>query len=120
MLDMIATGLGWLESQRQAHMSTSVAYEDSAHYRHEGIAATWARTDFTVEDREGVQTGGTITDFILPADALDGRDPKPGDTIEAGGTVYEVAAFGQDANGWRWVSPHREALRVHAVEVRDI
>ncbi len=114
MRDMIADGLAWLDGQRLAHMSRNVLYIADGTPRE--IAATIARTDFTVEDSDGTQTGGTIVDFIVAADALP-LDPKPGDRIMVGAAAYEVAQFGSDSSGWRWTSGHREARRIHTVEV---
>lgn len=115
MPNMIANGLAWLEGQRKAHMADDVLYLNG--HGTYTVSATFGRTDYLVEDADGVQTGAVMFDFIIPGDALGDVKPKPGDRIETGSAVYEVVAFGSDNQGWRWTSPHRESLRVHTQEI---
>jgi hypothetical protein len=119
MTDIIESGLGWLEDQRDIHRTDLVIYKRDAFSV--GINATVGRTLFEVDKGRGILEKIESRDFlVLTQDLiLDGNQtlPERGDVIrETRGTstfVYEVMAPGKEPH-YRYSDPYRKTLRIHS------
>ena len=131
MADMIATGLEWLEEQRVAHMTGTVAY----HSRDLSVSvpATKGRSQFdSVSPADvGVVERVESTDWLILTEDLDlgsgAHEPKRGDVVKEVGIdgktyVYEVVPFavGGGQVHWRWSDQYRRARRIHTKHVKTI
>lgn len=121
-MDLLETGLAFLEDQRHKHMTRTVVYargSDSVE-----LAATVGRTVFEQADEFGIVHRTESRDFlVLTMDlVLAGVQtlPKAGDRIrESAGEqtfVYEVMAPGTEPP-FRYSDPYRKTLRIHTKQV---
>ena len=124
MTDLLATGSAWLEAQRHAHLTQTVAYSrgvDSV-----ALAATIGRTEFEDADEYGVIHRTEARDYlVLAADlVLDGAQvlPVAGDLIkETAGEqtlIYEVMSLGREPP-YRYSDPYRQTLRIHTKHIGE-
>jgi len=122
MADLLAQGSEWLEAQRHAHCTRTVAYvRGDASVE---LLATVGRTVFEQTDAYGIVERTEARDFLVRAEdlALDGARtlPERGDRVrEAVGEqvlVYEVMAPGNEPH-YRFSDPYRRTLRIHTKHV---
>jgi hypothetical protein len=122
MANLLKTGSDWLQSQQDAHATSSVVYGRGAGSGADTVTvnAIIGRTEFDASDEYGITIRTESRDYlILAADLiLDGETvlPERGDTItETDGDftlVYEVLPIGNQPH-WRYSDPFRKRLRVH-------
>lgn len=122
MGDLLERGLAFLDAQRDAHMTRTVAYERGA--SSVNVKATLGQTPFEQTNEFGIVHKVESRDFIVrTADlVLDGAAtlPKSGDRIrDTQGSqvfVYEVMAPGNEPP-FRYSDPYRKALRIHTKHI---
>jgi hypothetical protein len=122
MSDLLRTGSDWLESQRTAHMTSTVVYQRGVSSVE--VPATIGRTVFEVDDGFGTLVRIESRDYLILAEHLVLDDqvtlPQCGDRIrETEGSqthVYEVMAPGKEPP-WRYSDPFRKTLRVHTKQI---
>lgn len=115
-MTMLRTAAQWLNAQRDAHLAEPVTYctADGASLP---TQATRGETTTTARDEYGVVVRVTSRDFIFSAENLP-LTPAYGDTITAGGAIFEVLA----PNGgtpWRWTDSSQTAKRVHTKYLKE-
>ena len=92
-----------------------------AEYRRAGAETTTAIDVTQTQVRyerlppEGAPVESRAVDFLLASAAVS-EDPKPGDTFEIGGRVFEVTPLGGEPC-WRWCDAGHYTRRVHTREV---
>jgi hypothetical protein len=124
--DLLQQGVGWLDGQREAHLSRPVTYQRGGESVQ--IAATLGATSVEVADEAGATVQSPQTDFIISADALvlGGTvvTPLVGDRINvpSGGDktlVYEVLSL-PDGRHFRRCDGSQRMLRIHAKQVDEV
>lgn len=123
MADMIQTGLSRLAGILKENAGQTITYTRPGIGTVEGITATLGRTDWDVVHSWGVETR-TTQDFLMDAAdlVLGGNvvEPAAGDRITmvtGGDTVTFEVASPTGAVPWRYTSPYRNRLRIHANKV---
>ena len=75
------------------------------------ITATVGKTDYEVEDENGIKVGAEVRDFLITAADLP-FTPESGDVVVFEGRTFEVMNLtGQGC--WRYSDPFHQTLRVH-------
>jgi len=112
--DILAGSSAWLDTQRLAHLSRTVAYVRDD--RSDDIFATVDRSVFETQTDSGVVERWESRDFIISVTQFRLDSPKRGDRVveRQGGTVmtFEVCAP-PGAKLWQWADAYRTAYRVH-------
>ena len=134
-MNMLSTGVAWLNRQRVAHLSQCVVYRRGGEAVQ--LAATLGATTVDVTDDTGATVRSPQTDFIVSADALvlGGAvvTPRIGDRffvahVSADGDapdapaktlVYEVLSL-PDGRHYRPCDPGGRMLRIHAKQVDEV
>ena len=125
-MNMLSTGVAWLNRQRVAHLSQRVVYRRGGEAVQ--LAATLGATTVDVTDDTGATVRSPQTDFIVSADSLvlGGvvATPRIGDRIyvaaDTGKTlVYEVLSL-PDGRHYRPCDPDGRMLRIHAKQVDEV
>jgi hypothetical protein len=117
-MDLLDTGLSWLEDQRKKYMSRTVTYQRGNNTV--DVQATIGRTIFRTDDGYGAAVRTESRDFLITAADLviDGAAvlPERGDqireTVDAQVFIYEVLAPG-DEQHFRYSDQYRRTLRIH-------
>ena len=128
MVDLLQTGVAWLNRQRVQHLSQSVVYQRGGETVQ--LAATLGATTVEVTDDTGATVKSPQMDFIVSADALvfgtDGAVVTPliGDRIHVADAtgktlVYEVLSL-PDGRHYRPCDPNGRMLRIHAKQVDEV
>lgn len=126
MPDLLNKASAWLNDQRHAHLTRTIAYQ-----RGEAtveLQATVGQTVFRLEDGYGQVTRTVSRDYLIRAEdlELDGEQtlPERGDVIRETGSgttyVHEVMARGGASAGepdWRYSDPQRTTLRIHTRQI---
>lgn len=119
MVDLLQRGAAWLESQRRAHLVTSIVYRRGAESVE--VDATIGRTPFETVNEDGLPIVIEARDYLIArAELLLGAvpvTPQSGDVVEEtddDGTPhrYEVMPFGNEPC-CRFTDAYRLAWRVH-------
>ena len=112
MANILNNGLDWLEQMMTDHCSGPVEY------RRDGQAfnvnAVFGKTDYQLENDEGISVGAFVWDFLILSEALSFK-PQAGDQIVADARVFEVMNL-SNQGCWRWTSPNRKTYRIHTKE----
>jgi hypothetical protein len=119
---LLEQGSVWLENQRNAHMTRTVAYQRSGDSVE--LPATIGRTVFEQADEFGIIHKLESRDFlVLRTDlVLSGVQtlPKAGDRVrdpDGDNThLYEVMAPGSEPP-FRYSDPYRKTLRIHTKHI---
>ena len=122
-MDVLGSGLAWLERQRQQFLTKPVRYRRAA--QEVAASATVGTTIFRLDVGPGITERIEARDFLIAAAdliALTGfGQPQRGDrVIEDDATTrhhYEVIAPGHEAV-WRWSDPNRACYRIHTKLVK--
>lgn len=121
MPNMLETAMSWFDSQRKAHMASTVTYRRGADTFE--IQASAARSTFEQTDEQGVVLRELATkdwivsaaDMLIDAVAI---EPRSGDRItDAGGITYQVTSVGGEPP-WRWSDEFRNMMRIHTTEFK--
>jgi surface antigen len=115
-MDMLGTGMSWLNRQLKANVATTITYRRGA-YSVE-IQATLGSSLLRVQDGQGqTKVERVDRDFLFDAAdlVLNGAQvpPDDGDRIELDGKSYEVMPIGSDPS-WRYADAHSTRVRVHS------
>lgn len=120
MTNFLQTGVAWLNSMRNTHLTDSVTYRRGL--SEVTINATRGRTATSIASDEGVEIAGQIDDWIVDETdlVLDGCLVKPehGDQIREttnGRTIVYEVQVGPDGEAWRYSDSFKESLRIHTV-----
>jgi len=116
MTDLLKEGSAWLEQKRAAYCSSLVTY--SREGEEFELNATFGKTDFDIEDIDGLTVASHVWDFLILAEDL-GFEPQPGDVIVANGRRHEVLPFSDDDYGWRWSDAFRQTYRIHTRDIGE-
>jgi len=116
--DLLRDGLGWLEGQRKAHLSSMVTYRRGAFSVE--VLATVGATRFEADDGYGIVVEREIRDYLIASADLvldgEGTLPQRGDEVVEvrGGAahVYEVMDLGPEKH-YRFSDPDGGTLRIH-------
>lgn len=122
-MDVLGSGLAWLERQRQQFLTKPVRYRRAA--QEVAASATVGTTIFRLDVGPGITERIEARDFLIAATdlaALTGfGQPQRGDrVIEDDATTrhhYEVIAPGHEPV-WRWSDPNRACYRIHTKLVK--
>lgn len=113
MSNMLNNGLDWLEQKMADYCSSPAEYRREA--QSYPLSAIFGKTEFEVENDEGISVGAFVWDFLIASELL-GFEPEAGDIVAADGRLFEVMNL--PAQGcWRWTSPNRKTYRIHTKEV---
>jgi len=119
MSDQLSRAADWLNSQRKAHLATTVTYRRGG--LSVQLSATRGQTVFRLADGYGATVRTVQRDYLVAvADLiLDGTITLPlrGDQIIDDTEVYEVMGPGSNEPDWRFTDPDRSALRIHVKHV---
>ncbi len=114
MANLLKTGSDWLESMREAHCSSPVAYRRGVDSH--DLNATYGQTEYEVDDGDGATINTYVVDFLVLASALPFDEPEIGDQVVADGRVYEVLPVsGQGC--WRWSDRFSKTMRIHTKDL---
>lgn len=119
MADLLQKGLEFLESQRQQHMAQEVTYKRGADSV--AVLATFGKTEYQVEESEGITVGAEVVDFLITAADLVIQDqsiqPKYGDQIVVEGQgAHEVLDL-PGVGCWRYSDPYQMTFRIHTKKI---
>ena len=115
MSNLLNNGLDWLEQRLLGFCSSPVEYRREA--QSQTVDAVYGKTDFEVEDNNGISVSSFIWDFLIDAQGL-GLEPESGDIIVVNERQFEVMKLsGQGC--WRWTGPNRRTYRIHTKDVGD-
>lgn len=122
-MDVLGSGLAWLERQRQQFLTRPVRYRRVA--QEVPASATVGTTIFRLDVGPGITERIEARDFLIAATDLAGltgfTQPQRGDrVIEDDATTrqhYEVIAPGHEPV-WRWSDPNRACYRIHTKLVK--
>ncbi len=115
MVDMLKNGMSWLESQREEHLASPVAYRRGDETVE--VPATIGKTIFKIEDEYRRVVRYESRDFLITASDLLLDEaiilPERGDEIIDEGFIYEVMAPANEPE-WRYSDSFRNTLRIHS------
>ncbi len=115
--NFLKTGVTWLESMRNTHLTESVTYTRVGAVGRT-IPATPGRGDGDDLIETEVSITAQIKDFLIAVSELDESGtfvpPRKGDTITWNGHLYEVAEIGMNPC-WRYSDDYEQRVRVHTV-----
>jgi hypothetical protein len=122
MVNLLATGVEWLDGTRQTHLAELVTYERGVE-----SVQTWATlgsTDYEIADDVGAVVEAKTTDFIVTAASLilggNAKKPQIGDQIrvtrDATILIFEVLDLGGSGH-YRPLDPYGEMLRIHTKQI---
>ena len=115
MTNMLNNGLDWLEQNLLGFCSSPVGYKRDSEVL--TVDAVFGKTDYEVNDANGITVGNFVWDFLMDAEAL-GLKPAVGDIIVLNEKQYEVSNLsGQGC--WRWTGPNQKTYRIHTQEISD-
>jgi hypothetical protein len=118
-MNLLAQGEQWLADKQARFASELVTYARSE--ASVDVRATIGRAEFDVTDASGALLRVQMQDFIIATEdlALDGEpvEPRPGDRITKGITIFEVSSPGPGVDCWQWAENERIRRRIHAKQV---
>jgi len=122
MPDILESGIGWLESQRDKHRTKPVTFCRGAESIE--VQATVAKWTFEIDDGMGILEKIESRDFLILISHLvlagQAIEPQRGDRIkETSGNkvyVYEVLAPGKE-DCWIFSDDYRNTYRIHTKQV---
>ena len=127
-MDVLGSGLAWLERQRQQFLTKPVRYRRAT--QEVAASATVGTTIFRLDVGPGITERIEARDFLIAATdlaALPGFiQPQRGDRVieddaQISGVAvrhhYEVIAPGHEPV-WRWSDPNRACYRIHTKLVK--
>lgn len=117
MGNVLDSGMQWLKRQREAHMSTAVAYIRAGAPVSTVQSATIGRKIFRLVDSYGTAIRVETRDYLIGVEQIP-DEPQPGDMIDEGGHRYEVTSPGGEPC-WEWSDAYRRTRRIHTIHVGD-
>ena len=122
VVDILETGVNWLDGIRQTHLAQSVVYKRD--WETITVTATLATTTYEVADEDGLLIQAKSTDFLIAASDLvlgEGRiTPRIGDQIvrvvDGEDVVFEVLDLG-GVGHYRPSDPYGKVLRIHTKQI---
>jgi hypothetical protein len=116
MPDLMQSTREALTAIRRKVMGATVAYQRGP--LELSVVATIGRSEFDLEDGEGVVQRVQVKDFLIDAEDLTFGEPMPGDIIAEGGRQYRVAPF-TGLPAWRFTDGYRRVYRIHTKETGE-
>ena len=113
MVNFLGNGMAWLESQRKAHLSSSVVYRRGA--TSILLQATIGSSRHQIATRSDMYTEVQSRDYLVAVADLQTAGlwpPQRGDKVEEGGVVYATLPVSGDVV-WSPLSGFGGTARVH-------